>query len=258
MKKLIVSDPVRICGSDLIGSDVRNFGWEARMYGIWQQCNITIMYPGHFPALTLSSLVHLRILAHLRVLLHIFTFSRIFAFHCASSRFTAHLRVSPRIFAFHPASSRFTAHLRVSPRIFAFHRASSRFTPHLRVSPRIFAFHRASSRFITHLCVSLCIFAFSRIFAFHHASSRSIVHLHISSQFSAHHRRSIHPLSSQFLGALHSIYYYIWLCLASYDYYFVMDPYITSFTYLERSRFASKPWEGAYVRLRVAMSVFTT
>jgi len=37
MKKLIVTDPVRICGSDLIGSDIRNFGWEARMYGIWQQ-----------------------------------------------------------------------------------------------------------------------------------------------------------------------------------------------------------------------------
>jgi len=37
-----------------------------------------------------------------------------------------------------------------------------------------------------------------------------------------------------------------------------MDPYITSLTYLECSRFTSKPWEGAYVRLRVAMSVFTT
>jgi len=37
MKKLIVTDPVRICGSDLIGSDIRNFGWEARMYGIWHQ-----------------------------------------------------------------------------------------------------------------------------------------------------------------------------------------------------------------------------
>jgi hypothetical protein len=37
-----------------------------------------------------------------------------------------------------------------------------------------------------------------------------------------------------------------------------MDPYFTSLTYLERSRFASEPWEGAYVRLRVAMSVFTT
>jgi hypothetical protein len=23
-------------GTDLIGSDIRNFGWEARMYGIWQ------------------------------------------------------------------------------------------------------------------------------------------------------------------------------------------------------------------------------
>jgi len=37
-----------------------------------------------------------------------------------------------------------------------------------------------------------------------------------------------------------------------------MDPYITSLTYLEHSQFASEPWEGAYVRLRVAMSVFTT
>jgi hypothetical protein len=36
MKKLIITDPVWICGSDLIGSDIRNFGWEARMYGIWQ------------------------------------------------------------------------------------------------------------------------------------------------------------------------------------------------------------------------------
>jgi hypothetical protein len=35
-----------------------------------------------------------------------------------------------------------------------------------------------------------------------------------------------------------------------------MDPYITSFTYLERSQFASEPWEGAYVQLRVAMIVF--
>jgi hypothetical protein len=86
---------------------------------------------------------------------------------------------------------------------------------------RIFAFHRASSRSITHLRVlahlriSLRIFAFSRIFAFHRASShprassRFIAHLRIPLQFSAHHRRSIHPLSSQFLGASQSIYYYI-------------------------------------------------
>jgi hypothetical protein len=80
-------------------------------------------------------------------------------------------------------SSRSIAHLRVPSRIFAFHRASSRFTAHLRVSPRIFAFHRASSCFIAHL--------------------------RVSSRFSAHHRRSIHPLSSQFLGASHSIHYYI-------------------------------------------------
>jgi len=36
MKKLIVTDPVWICGSDLIGSDIQNFRWEAWMYGIWQ------------------------------------------------------------------------------------------------------------------------------------------------------------------------------------------------------------------------------
>jgi hypothetical protein len=35
MKKHIVTDPVWICGSDLIGSDIQNFRWEARMYGIW-------------------------------------------------------------------------------------------------------------------------------------------------------------------------------------------------------------------------------
>jgi len=97
----------------------------------------------------------------------------------------------------------------------------------------------------------------------HNAFPRSrlvcvLAHLHVPSRFSVHHRRSIHPLSSQFLGVSHSIYYYIWWCLVLYDYYFVMDPYITSLTYLERSRFTSKPWEGAYVRLRVAMSVFTT
>jgi hypothetical protein len=109
-----------------------------------------------------------------------------------------------------------------------------------------------------------CIPAFSHIFVFHCASSRFIMflvflmHLCVPSWFSAHHCRSIHPLSSQFLGASHSIYYYIWLCLALYDYYFIMDPYITSLTYLERSWFASEPWEGAYVRLRVAMFVFTT
>jgi len=36
MKKLIVTDPVRICGSDQIRSDIRNFGWEVQMYGIWE------------------------------------------------------------------------------------------------------------------------------------------------------------------------------------------------------------------------------
>jgi len=130
--------------------------------------------------------------------------------------------------------------------------AHLRVLAHLCIPSRIFAFHRASSCFTAHLRVPSCIFAF------HRASSRFIAYLRVSSQFSAHHCRSIHPLSSQFLGASHSIYYYICLCLASYDYYFVMDPYITSFTYLERSRFASEPWEGAYVRLRVAMSVLTT
>jgi len=129
---------------------------------------------------------------------------------------------------------------------------SQRSIAHLRVPSRIFVFHRASLRSIAHLHVP------SRIFAFHRASSHSITHLRVSSRFSAHHCRSIHPLSSQFLGASHSIYYYICLCLASYDYYFVMDPYITSFTYLEHSQFASESWEGTYVQLRVAMSVFTT
>jgi hypothetical protein len=105
----------------------------------------------------------------------------------------AHLCISPHIFTFHHASSRSIAHLRVPSRIFAFHRASS----------CIFAFHRASSRFTAHLRVSL------RIFAFHRTSSHSIAHIRVSSRFSAHHRRSIHPLSSQFLGASHSVYYYI-------------------------------------------------
>jgi len=36
MKKLIIIDPVQICGSDLIGSDIQNFGWEVQIYGIWQ------------------------------------------------------------------------------------------------------------------------------------------------------------------------------------------------------------------------------
>jgi hypothetical protein len=79
----------------------------------------------------------------------------------------------------------------------------ARILAHLHVSLRIFVFHHASSRSIAHLHVSPCIFAF------HRASSRSIAHLRISSRFSAHHCRSIHPLSSQFLGASHSVYYYI-------------------------------------------------
>jgi hypothetical protein len=136
------------------------------------QRNITIMYPGHFPTLA-------RCIPTLALSLH----------SCASARSIAH------IFAFHCASSHFTVHLRVSLRIFTFHRASSRSITHLCV--------------LVHLHVSPCIFAFSCIFAFHHASSRSIAHLRVSSRFSAHHRRSIHPLSSQFLGASHSVYYYI-------------------------------------------------
>jgi len=36
MKKLIVMDMEQICGSDLIGSGIWDFGWEAWMYGIWQ------------------------------------------------------------------------------------------------------------------------------------------------------------------------------------------------------------------------------
>jgi len=85
-----------------------------------------------------------------------------------------------------------------------------------------------------------------------------LMHLCISLHFIAHHCRSIHPLSSQFLGMSHSNYYYIWLCLALYDYYFILDPYFTLLTYLECFQFASEPWKGAYVWLRVAMFVFTT
>jgi hypothetical protein len=55
------------------------------------QCNITIMYPGHFPALTLS----LHSCASSRSIMHIF------AFHHTSSRSIMHLRVSSCIFAFH-------------------------------------------------------------------------------------------------------------------------------------------------------------
>jgi len=102
-------------------------------------------------------------------------FPRIIVFYCASSHSCA--------------SSCFIMHHCILLCIFAF--------------SCIFAFHRASSRFIAHLRVSLCIFMF------HCASLCSIMHLRISSQCSAHHRRSIHPLSSQFLGASHSIYYYI-------------------------------------------------
>jgi len=35
MKKLIMMDPVQICGLNLIRSDIWNFRWEAQMYGIW-------------------------------------------------------------------------------------------------------------------------------------------------------------------------------------------------------------------------------
>jgi hypothetical protein len=74
------------------------------------QCNITIMYSGHFPALA-------RCIPALALSLH----------SCASSRSIAHLRVPSRIITFYRASSHFS-------RIFAF-------LVHLRVSPRIFAFH---------------------------------------------------------------------------------------------------------------------
>jgi hypothetical protein len=80
---------------------------------------------------------------------------------------------------------------------------------HLRVSSCIIAFYHTSLRFIVHHRVLLRIFAFSRIFAFYHASSHFITHLCVPLRFSVHHCRSIHPLSSQFLGVLHSNYYYI-------------------------------------------------
>jgi hypothetical protein len=64
-------------------------------------------------------------------------------------------------------------------------------------------------RIVAHLRVLAHLHIPSRIFMFHRASLRFTAHLHVSSQFSAHHRRSIHPLSSQFLGVSHSIYYYI-------------------------------------------------
>jgi len=64
-----------------------------------------------------------------------------------------------------------------------------------------------------HSCASSCSCVSPRFIA----HLRILAHLRISPQFSAHHHRSIHPLSSQFLGASHSIYYYIWLCLALYD-----------------------------------------
>jgi len=51
MKKLIVTDPVQICGSDLIGSDIRNFGWEARMYGIWQEHRVFMELIDSYPSL---------------------------------------------------------------------------------------------------------------------------------------------------------------------------------------------------------------
>jgi len=65
------------------------------------------------------------------------------------------------------------------------------------------------ARILAHLCVSLCIFASYHASSRSHTSSRFTAHLRVSSRFSAHHCRSIHPLSSQFLGASHSIYYYI-------------------------------------------------
>jgi len=78
MKKLIVTDPVRICGLDLIGSDIQNFGWEARMYGIWQDpylsdpssmffCNVRILHI--FGSLPIWSIIHMFCNVHI---LHIF------------------------------------------------------------------------------------------------------------------------------------------------------------------------------------------
>jgi len=55
MKKLIMTDPVWICGSDLIGSDIWNFGWEARMYGIWQHTSKKKKGDHHISSLSLSS-----------------------------------------------------------------------------------------------------------------------------------------------------------------------------------------------------------
>jgi hypothetical protein len=123
------------------------------------QHNITIMYPGHFPALA-------QCIPMLALSLHSCASSRsivhIFAFHHASSYLIAHLRILSRI------SSCSIAHLRVLLHIFAFHHASSHFTAHLRVLLHIFAFHHASLRFTAHLRVS------SRIFAFHHDLVRII------------------------------------------------------------------------------------
>jgi len=78
------------------------------------QHNITIMYPGHFPALALSS--------------HCCASSR----SRTSSHSIAHLHISPCIFAFHCASLRFTTHLCV--------------LAHLHIPSRIFTFHHASLR----------------------------------------------------------------------------------------------------------------
>jgi len=110
MKKLIATDPVWICGLDLIGSDIRNFRWEAQMYGIWQWFRISCATSfnnapdsRHFPALVQC----------IPALVLSVCSSCIFTFHCASSS---------HIFAFHRTSLHFITHLHISLHIFVFHR----------------------------------------------------------------------------------------------------------------------------------------
>jgi hypothetical protein len=76
------------------------------------QCNITIMYPGHFPTLarciptltlSLLSCASSHSIAHIFAFYHAYLHVplRIFVFYCTSSRSIMHLRISLRIFAFH-------------------------------------------------------------------------------------------------------------------------------------------------------------
>jgi len=113
------------------------------------QHNITIMYPGHFPTLMLSShchtsshsIMHLHVSPCIFAFLCIFMFSRISAFHRASSHSCAS--------SCSCASSHSIAHLCIPSHIFAFHRASLHSITHLRVSPCIFTFHHDLVRIIT-------------------------------------------------------------------------------------------------------------